>query len=207
LMLDGVKSVRFKKICQTITYLPHFVSWIIVATLVYRMLDPYSGIVNIIMNTFGQESITFMREAGYFKTILILSHIWKEVGWSSIIYLAAISAINPELYQAAMVDGASKFKQIIHITLPAIAPTIALMFVLGLGSLVSGNFDSVYNLMNPLVATKAEVIDTYVYRTGIQLAKYSYATSIGLVQSIFSVTLVFIGFKWAKKINGYSILE
>ncbi|WP_312372796.1 ABC transporter permease [Lachnoclostridium sp.] len=206
LMIDNVKNVRMKKLFQTITYLPHFVSWIIVATLVYRILDPYGGL-NLIIKFFGHDEINFMREGAYFKTILILSNVWKEVGWNSIIYLAAISSINPELYQAAMVDGAGKFKQILHITLPCIAPTIALMFILNLGNLVRGQFDSVYNLMNPLVATQAEVIDTYVYRTGIQLAKYSYATAVGLAQSLFSIVLVFIGFKWSKKMNGHSIID
>lgn len=206
ILLDEIKNIKFKRVCQTITYLPHFVSWIIVATMVYRMVDPYSGIVNIIIKALGGQPIEFMRESKYFWGILIGTGIWKEIGWNSIIYLAAISAINPELYSAAMVDGANRFQRIIHVTLPGIMPTVALMFVLGLGGLVHTNFDAVFNLMNPLVQTRAEVIDTYVFRTGIQLARYSYATAIGLTQSIISTILVFIGFRLANKINQYTIV-
>lgn len=206
ILLDEVKKMKFRRVCQTITYLPHFVSWIIVATMVYRMLDPYSGIVNIIIQAFGGQPVEFMREGKYFWGILITTGIWKEIGWNSIIYLAAISGINPELYSAAMVDGAGKFRRIIHITLPGIMPTVALIFVLNLGSLVHTNFDAVFNLMNPLIQTSAEVIDTYVFRTGIQLARYSYATAIGLTQSVISIILVFVGFKFANKINNYTII-
>lgn len=207
LMIDNIRSPRFKKASQTLTYLPHFVSWVIVATLVYRMVDPYSGIVNLAITKLGFESISFMRESSYFKPILIITGLWKEIGWSSIIYLAAISGIDPELYNAAMVDGAGKFRRIISITIPCIAPTIALMFILSLGSLAHANFDAVYNLMNSLVAREAEVVDTYVFRTGIQMGRYSYATAIGLSQSVFSIILVVFGFKLAKKYNDYSILD
>lgn len=207
LMIDNVRSPKFKKVSQTLTYLPHFVSWVIVATLVYRMVDPYSGIFNLAITKLGFERIPFMREADYFKPILIISGLWKEIGWSSIIYLAAISGVDPELYNAAMVDGAGKFRRIISITLPSIAPTMALMFILSLGGLAHANFDAVYNLMNPLVATEAEVIDTYVFRTGIQMGRYSYATAIGFTQSVFSIILVVFGFKLAKRFNDYSILD
>jgi len=206
ILLDEIKNIKFKRVCQTITYLPHFVSWIIVATMVYRLVDPYSGIINIIIQALGGQPIEFMRESKYFWGILITTSIWKEIGWNSIIYLAAISSINPELYSAAMVDGAGKFRRIIHVTLPGIMPTVALMFVLELGNLVHTNFDAVFNLMNPLVQTSAEVIDTYVFRTGIQMARYSYATAIGLTQSVISVIIVFIGFKLANKINQYTII-
>lgn len=207
LMIDNVRSRMFKRTAQTLTYLPHFISWVIVATLVYRMVDPYSGIINIILSRFGIDGIPFMREGEYFKPIFIISGLWKEIGWSSIIYLAAISGIDPELYNAAMVDGAGKFRRIISITIPSIAPTMALMFILSLGGLAHANFDAVYNLMNPLVARNADVIDTYVFRMGIQMGKYSYATAIGLVQSVFSIILVVAGFKLAKKYNDYSILD
>lgn len=206
LMLDSIKKARLKRIFQTITYLPHFVSWVIVATLVYRVLDLDSGIVNQIIKFFGNEGIPFMRQGEYFKTILIITLIWKEIGWNSIIYLAAISGIDTELYGAAMVDGANKFKQLLYITLPGIMPTIILMFILNLGTLVHVNFEAVYNLMNPLIYFNAEVIDTYVFRTGIQLAKYSYATAIGFSQSLISVTLVFVSFKLSKRVNDYTIL-
>jgi len=206
LLLDSIRSRRFKRFTQTITYLPHFISWVIVASLVYRMLDPETGMVNFLINAVGGESIPFMRDPRYFWGILVSTLIWKEIGWNSIIYLAAISGIDPQLYDAAKVDGAGRMRCVRHITLPSIAPTIALMFVLGLGSLVHVSFDAVFNLMNPLVYRSADVIDTYVYRVGIQMTKYSYATAIGLAQSVISVILVVFGFKLAKKFNGYSIV-
>jgi len=206
ILIDDVGKTFFKRIFQTISYLPHFVSWVIVATLVYRMLDFESGIVNYMLQTFGFEQVAFMRNADYFWTILIFTVIWKSIGWNSIIYLAAISGIDPQLYDAAMVDGAGKLRRIRHITIPGITPTIALMFVLSLGTLFTVNFDAVFNLMNPMVHAKAEVIDTYLYRTGIQMARYSYATSIGFMQSTISLIIVVVGFKIAKKINNYSII-
>lgn len=206
ILIDDVGKTFFKRIFQTISYLPHFVSWVIVATLVYRMLDFDSGIINYVLNALGAEQVAFMRNADYFWAILIFTVIWKSIGWNSIIYLAAISGIDPQLYDAAMVDGAGKIKRIRHITIPGIAPTVALMFVLSLGTLFTVNFDAVFNLMNPMVHAKAEVIDTYLYRTGIQMAKYSYATSIGFMQSTISLIIVVVGFKIAKKINDYSII-
>ena len=205
LVLDNLKNRAFKKISQTITYLPYFISWVIVATLVYRVLDPESGIVNFFIQTIGGEKIEFMRRSELFWPILILSAIWKDIGWNSIIYMAAISGIDQELYSAAMIDGAGRLKRIIFITIPSIMPTIALLFILSLGGLVRVNFDAVFNLMNPLLYTSAEVIDTFVFRTGIQHAKYSYATAIGLVQSIVSIIIVFIGFRIVKKNNDYTI--
>lgn len=206
LLLDSLRSRWFKRFTQTITYLPHFISWVIVASLVYRMLDPETGMVNFLINAVGGESIPFMREPRYFWGVLVLTLVWKEIGWNSIIYLAAISGIDPQLYDAAKVDGAGRMRCIRHITLPSIAPTIALMFVLGLGSLVHVSFDAVFNLMNPLVYKSADVIDTYVYRVGIQMTKYSYATAIGLAQSVISVVLVVFGFRLAKRFNAYSIV-
>ena len=206
LLLDNIKNVKLKKVTQTISYLPHFVSWVIVASLTYRMLDREGGIINLLLKALGQDAIGFMHKQEYFWFILIFVAIWKEIGWDSIIYLASMSSIDPQLYDAAMVDGAGKFKQVVHITLPSIFPTISLMLILKIGTLLTVNFDAVFNLMNPLVLPAAEVIDTYVYRTGIQLGKYSYATAIGFAQSTISIILVFIALKAAKKVNGYSII-
>lgn len=206
LMIDSVKNIYFKKITQTITYLPHFISWVIVASLVYRMLDTDSGIVNLGLKAFGMNSIAFMRNPESFWAILITTSILKEIGWGSIIYLAAISGIDTELYSAAAVDGANKIQRLLHITLPGIAPTIALMFILNLGSLVTVNFDAVFNLMNAMVLPTADVIDTYVFRTGILLGRFSYSTAIGFSQSVVSFILVFTGLTLSKKFNDYSIL-
>ncbi|MDG0790862.1 ABC transporter permease subunit [Cohnella ginsengisoli] len=206
LMIDAVASSRFRKVVQSVTYLPHFITWVFIASLVYRLLDTESGIVNLALVKLGFAPVSFMQSPGYFWFILVLASVWKSIGWNSIIYLAAISGIDPELHNAGMVDGASRFQRMIYITLPSIVPTIALMFVLSLGSLVSVNFEAVFNLMNGFVQEKADVIDTFVYRNGVQMIKFSYATAIGLAQSVIASILVFAGFKFSDKMNGTKLL-
>lgn len=206
ILIDNIKNIHFKKITQTLTYLPHFISWVVIASLVYRLLDESSGVLNIILSWFGKEPTSYMSAPEYFWPVLIITSILKEVGWGSIIYLAAISGIDPELYNAAAIDGANRFKQLIHITIPGILPTIVLMLILSLGSLVTSNFDAVFNLSNAQVLSAAEVVETYVLRTGIMLAKYSYSSAIGFTQSIISFLLVFIGIKLSKKYNDYTII-
>ncbi|MDG0814314.1 ABC transporter permease [Cohnella rhizosphaerae] len=206
LMIDAVASSRFRKVVQSVTYLPHFITWVFIASLVYRLLDTESGIVNLALVKLGFAPVSFMQSPGYFWFILVLASVWKSIGWNSIIYLAAISGIDPELHNAGMVDGASRFQRMIYITLPSIVPTIALMFVLSLGSLVSVNFEAVFNLMNGFVQEKADVIDTFVYRNGVQMIKFSYATAIGLAQSVIASILVFAGFKFSNKMNGTKLL-
>ncbi|MFD2328523.1 ABC transporter permease [Cohnella sp. GCM10020058] len=206
LMIDAVASSRFRKVVQSVTYLPHFITWVFIASLVYRLLDTESGIVNLALVKLGFEPVSFMQSPGYFWFILVLASVWKSIGWNSIIYLAAISGIDPELHNAGMVDGASRFQRMMYITLPSIVPTIALMFVLSLGSLVSVNFEAVFNLMNGFVQEKADVIDTFVYRNGVQMIKFSYATAIGLTQSVIASILVFAGFKFSNKMNGTKLL-
>nr|WP_286672308.1 ABC transporter permease subunit [Cohnella hashimotonis] len=205
-MIDAVASSRFRKVVQSVTYLPHFITWVFIASLVYRLLDTESGIVNLALVKLGFEPVSFMQSPGYFWFILVLASVWKSIGWNSIIYLAAISGIDPELHNAGMVDGASRFQRMMYITLPSIVPTIALMFVLSLGSLVSVNFEAVFNLMNGFVQEKADVIDTFVYRNGVQMIKFSYATAIGLAQSVIASILVFAGFKLSNKMNGTKLL-
>lgn len=206
LMLNEVARPGFRRTIQTITYLPHFISWVVVAGLVYRMLDVDAGSLNALLRLLGREVVPFMRLPDAFKPILIATTLWKEIGWNSIIYLAAISAIDPSIYDSARVDGAGRMRQMIHITIPMILPTATLLFILNLGMMVHANFDAVYNLMNPMVYVAADVIDTYVFRTGVQLARYSYATAIGFAQSMISVTLVFVGFRLAKRTNEYAIV-
>jgi len=205
LMIDSVRSKSFKRITQTITYMPHFLSWVIIAGLVYRMLAE-DGVVNAMIGYFGISPIAFMRSPELYWFIFIVVSILKEVGWGSIIYLAAISSIDPELYNAASIDGANQWRKLLYITLPGIAPAIALMFVLNLGTIVNVGFDAAFNLMNPLVMSTADVVDTYVYRTGILLGRFSYSTAVGLCQSVISFVLFFVGLKIAKKYFNYSII-
>jgi len=201
LLIDEVPGTRFKRFCQTITYLPHFVSWVILATLAYRLLDIDSGIVNLILSKIGLQPIAFMRESALFWPILIVISIWKEIGWNSIIYLATISNLDPGMYDSAKVDGAGRFKRMFYITLPSLAPIFSLMFILNLGTLFRVNFDAVFNLMNPMVMDSAEVIDTFVYRMGIKLGRYSYATAIGFAQSAISFILVYFSYRYSKILN------
>jgi putative aldouronate transport system permease protein len=192
LLLNEIKIMKFKRVSQTVSYLPHFVSWIIVTSLVTRFLDFRTGMVNNLLSSFGMDRIGFMREADFFWLIVIVSSIWKGLGWGSIIYLSALSGVNQELYEAAMVDGAGRWKQMVYITLPSIMPTIGLMFVLAVGGMIStgGLFDAVYNLSNPMVAAKAYTLELYVYYQGIIYMRYGYAQAIYLAQSLIALGMV-----------------
>ncbi|RED58192.1 putative aldouronate transport system permease protein [Cohnella phaseoli] len=206
LMIDAVRSTRVKKLVQSITYLPHFITWVFISSLVYRLLESESGIVNLLLVKLGLEPINFMQDPDYFWGILIVTSIWQSVGWNTIIYLAAITGIDPEIHSAAMVDGAGRFQRMISITLPCILPTIAILFVLSLGSLFTVNFEAVFNLMNGFVQSKADVIDTYIYRTGVQMAHFSYATAIGFARSLIAAALVVIGYLFSNKMNETKLL-
>ncbi len=204
LLVNEIKNAKFKRITQTITYLPHFISWIVISSMVYKMLDQNTGVVNDIIEFFGGERIGFMRESRYFWGIFVSVSIWKELGWNSIIYLAAMAGIDPELYEAAMVDGASRFKRVIYITIPCIAPTIGLMLILAMGHIVSGGgFSAIYNMQNPMVADVAEILETYSMKEGVFWGKYSYATAIGLTQSVVSFILVFLANSISRRLSGY----
>jgi len=191
ILLNEVKSPLFKRANQSILYLPHFISWVVLAGIFIQMLSPSTGIVNIILKAVGIKPIYFMASNFWWVVMFIISGIWQGAGWGSIIYLAAISAIDPELYEAARIDGAGKGSQIWHITLPGIKDTIAIMLILRMGSMMDIGFEHIYNLQNSAVYDVADVISTYVYRVGIQGAQFSYTTAIGLFQSVIALILVF----------------
>ena len=203
LLLNEIKFIKFKRVSQTVSYLPHFVSWIIVTSLVTRFLDYRTGMLNNLLASFGLERIGFMREADYFWTIVIISSIWKGLGWGSIIYLSALSGVNQELYEAARVDGAGRWKQTVYVTLPSIMPTIGLMFILSVGGMIStgGLFDAVYNLSNPMVASKAYTLELYVYYQGIIYLRYGYAQAIYLAQSLIALGMVLGANKIYRRLN------
>ncbi len=207
LLLNDVKNIGSRRVIQTITYLPHFISWVVVATMVYKMVDPTMGIINRIIMSRGREAIPFMREPRYFWNITILASIWKELGWSAIIYITAITGIDPQLYEAAVMDGAGRFRMIRSITLPSIAPTIALMFILKVSTIVSsgGLFDAVFNLSNPMVNERSYILEMYSYYEGIMSGKYSYATAITLTQSVVGLILVVSANEIYKKLTGKSV--
>ena len=202
IFLNEVKSKGFKKITQRIMYLPHFKSWVVLGGILIDMLSPSTGVINTIIKFFGGNPIYFMGKKEWWPAMFIISGIWQGAGWGTIVYLAAITGIDPELYEAARIDGAGKLKQIWYITLPCLKSTIVVRLILRMGSMMDIGFEQVYVLMNPAVRDVAEVISTYVYRVGIEGAQYSYTTAIGLFQSVISCILVFTTNKIARKING-----
>ena len=192
LMLNEVTHVRFKKTVQTISYLPHFLSWVVLAGMFQQLLSPNNGAVNAVLrDVFGvKESIYFLGNNKYFRGTLIVTDIWKNVGWSSILYLATISGIDPELYEAATVDGASRWQCTRYITIPSLVSTIVIMLILSIGSIMDAGFDQVFNLYNSAVYQTGDIIDTYVYRYGLGDMKYALATAVGLFKNVIAFVLV-----------------
>lgn len=206
-LINELSSKRFKKTVQTITYLPHFLSWATVIGFAYSMFALRGGYNDIMAAIFGEsyERVNILMDSKYFWGVLFFSGLWKEVGWSSIIYLAAITSIDPSLYEAARVDGANRFQQILKITIPAICPTVVIILIMNIGSIVTNNFEQVYGFQNVYTQDKTEVIGTLTYRMGIQAGRYSEATAFGLTQGLVSFTLVAITNKISKKISNIAI--
>ncbi|MBS4224844.1 sugar ABC transporter permease [Bacillus sp. FJAT-49682] len=191
LMFNEMKSNKMRNLFQSITYLPHFLSWVIIVGLLQRVLAPDIGLLNQVIKHFGGAGDKFfLMEKNYFYSVMFWSHVWKEIGWNSIIYFAAIAGINPEYYEAAKMDGANKLRQIWHITLPGIRPTIIILFILSLGNILSAGFDQIYLLKTPGNAEVAEIIDTYVIRVGLQGGQFGYATAVGMLQGVIGLILV-----------------
>lgn len=205
LLLNEARKAVFKRTIQTILYLPHFLSWVIVGGLVINFLSPSTGLLNDLIKLFGGESIFFMQEPGYFRTIVVSSGIWKEVGWGTIIYLAAMAGINPDLYEAAEVDGAGKMRQMWSITLPSLLPTIMVMLLLRIGNILDLGFEQIYILLNPLVTETGEVFDTYIYRIGLLGGQFSYTTAIGLFKSVIGFVMLVSANFISRKTTGNSI--
>lgn len=205
LMLNELKNGLFKKTVQTVTYLPHFISVVVVVSLVSSILSPTSGILNKIIAAFGFEPIFFMGKARWFRPIYIVSGIWQNMGWSAIIYLAALSGIDPALYEAAVVDGASKWQKMIHITIPSITGTIIIMFILKTGTIMNVGFEKVFLLGNDTTRQVSEVIATYVYKKGILSGSYSFATAIGLFNSIINFGIILFVNKISQKVSETSL--
>lgn len=191
LLLNEVRSRRFKKVTQTIVYLPHFISWVILAGLIAAFLHPDTGIINELVKLFNNgQGIDFLASKTYFRSVLVITEVYKGIGWGSIIYISAISSIDSEIYEAAMVDGASRFRRMWHITLPALRSTIIVVFILNMGGILNAGFEQIYLLYNARVYEVADIIDTYVYRSGMQSSNYSLATAAGLFKSVISLILV-----------------
>ncbi len=204
ILLNEVRHKLFKRSIQTIVYLPHFISWVTIAGIIFSLLSN-EGLVNKIITAFGGESVNFLTSNAMFRPLLVLSGIWKEAGWGTIIFLAALAGVNPDLYEAATVDGANRFKQIVHITLPSLLPVISILLILNFGSMMNGGFDQVFNLYNTMVYESGDVIDTYVYRIGLTQGKYSMATAIGLFLNIINFLLLILVNQTAKRMSGQDI--
>ena len=207
LMMNEVTHLRFKKTVQTISYLPHFLSWVVLAGMFQQLLSPNNGPVNAILrDVFGvKESIYFLGSNDYFRGTLVVTDLWKNVGWSSIIYLATIAGIDPTLYEAATVDGATRWQCTRYITLPSLVSTIVIMLILSVGSIMDAGFDQVFNLYNSAVYRTGDIIDTYVYRYGISDMRYDFATAVGLFKNVIAFILVVGTNLIARRISGECI--
>lgn len=204
LLLNEVTNVTFKRSLQTLIYLPNFLSWVIVAGLLVDILSS-DGIINGVLGLMGIEPIFFLGDTFWFPIVMILSDIWKGFGFGTVVYLAALTGIDPTLYEAAKVDGAKRWKQTLYITMPGIAPTIILMSVLSLGNVLNAGFDQIYNLYSPLVYETGDIIDTFVYRLGIEQAQYSPAAAVGIFKSGVSFILIMLAHYLAEKLADYHI--
>ncbi|MGN7456263.1 ABC transporter permease [Paenibacillus pasadenensis] len=204
ILLNELRHLRFKKLVQTVAYLPHFLSWVIMATIVIGIFG-YYGVVNTVLGMFGVSPQLFMADAGIFRQLLVGTDVWKEFGYNAIIYLAALTGINLNLYEAAAIDGASRWQLIRNVTLPAMTTTVVLLGVLSLGNVLNAGFDQVYNLYNPLVYSTGDILDTWVYRLGLQNLQFSLATAAGLFKSAISFVLIVVSYRLAYRYADYTV--
>jgi len=205
LLLNELRKEWLKRGVQTLIYLPHFLSWIILGGILIDILSPSQGIVNQLLGVFGIEPIYFLGDNRWFPITIVISDVWKEFGFNTIVYLAALTGINPSLYEAAVIDGASRWKQTLNITLPGILPIVVLLATLSLGNVLNAGFDQVFNLYSPSVYESGDIIDTLVYRVGLEQAQYSVATAIGLFKSIVSCVMISLSYFLAYRLANYRI--
>lgn len=206
LLLNEVRKEGVKRSIQTLVYLPHFLSWVILGGILIDLLSVKGGIVNrMIVDWFGMQPIFFLGDGDWFRFVIVVSDIWKEFGFAMIIYLAAIAGVNPALYEAAEMDGATRFQQTIHVTLPVMLPIIVVVATLQLGNVLNAGFDQIFNLYNPLVYDKGDVIDTFVYRSAILEGDFSFATAVGMFKSIISLVLIILSYRMAYRLGNYRI--
>ncbi|RAW13406.1 MULTISPECIES: sugar ABC transporter permease [Paenibacillus] len=202
LLINEVKNNKYKRFVQSVSYLPHFFSWIVVAYILQSLLTLDGGLVNQLIEKFGGDSVFFLGSTEWFRPMIVVSGLWKEVGWNTILYLAAITTIDPQLYEAARVEGAGRLAQIRNITLPGIMPTISIVLILSMPGLIAVGMDQIYPLMNPANQPVADVLDTYILRNGLQQGYFGMATAVGLLSSVISLVLVLCTNQMARKFNG-----
>ncbi len=205
LILNEVKHARYKKVVQTISYLPHFLSWVILAGVFQQLLSPSSGPVNAILTKFGIGQIYFLGDPRWFVFTIITTGIWQGVGWGTVIYLAAIAGIDPQMYEAVMLDGAGRWKQMRYITLPCLVPTITIILILNTGGILNAGFDQIMNMYNEGVYKVGDIIDTYVYRRGLEGMQYSFSTAVNLFKNVIGLGFVILTNSIAKKMGDSSL--
>lgn len=205
LLLNEVRNGPFKRICQTVSYLPHFVSVVVVVGMLYNFLSPIDGIINKFITMNGGTAVNFLGDPKWFRTLYISSGVWQNFGWDSIIYLAALSAVDPQLYEAAKIDGAGKFRQIVNITLPCISPTIVILLIMSVGNLMNVGFEKIILMYSPATYETADVISTYVYRRGITGSQFGFGAAVGLFNSLINFVLIMSVNKISKKLSDISL--
>ncbi|MDF2921430.1 MAG: sugar transporter permease [Paenibacillaceae bacterium] len=204
LLLNEIRHALFKRIVQTFSYLPHFISMVVICGFIIDFTNR-NGIINTIISWFGGTPSALLANPGNFRSIYVISQIWQEIGWASIIYLAALSGVNPELYEAAKMDGAGRFKQIFHITIPAILPVISILLILKMGSLLEIGFEKIILLYNPATYETADVISSFVYRMGVVERDYSFTSAVGLFQSVVNFVMLLSANTLSKRLSGNSL--
>lgn len=205
LLINEVRKKMLRSAVQTFVFLPHFLSWVVLGGIFLEILDPSSGLVNEALKVLGFQPVFFLGENNWFVFTVVASDVWKEFGYGSIIFLAALAGINPALYEAAQLDGAGRWKQMLHVTLPSLIPTIAVVLTLSISQVLNVGFDQIFNLYNPLVYGKGDIIDTFVYRMGLVDGNYSFSTAVGLFKSVVSLFLILGAYRIAYKVAGYKI--
>lgn len=205
LLLNEIRVSWYKRIVQTIVYLPYFISWVLMAGIIVDIFSPTGGIVNQALSFFGMDSIYFLGDNKWSRFTIIITEIWKNTGWGTIIYMAALTGIDLNLYEAAVIDGAGRWKQMLHVTLPGILPTIVLVGTLSLANVLNAGFDQIYNLMNGVTMETLDIIDTLVYRLGLGNGQFSISTAAGLFKSVISSIFIILSYRLADKFTGYKI--
>ena len=205
LLLNEIRLKAYKRVTQTLMYVPHFISWVVLGGIATNFLSMTDGLINDVIVSLGGTKINFLGSSEWFRTVIIATNIWKEAGWGTIIYLAGLSAINPEYYEAATVDGANRWQRIWHITLPGVSGTIVIMLVLAVGGLMNNGFEQIYLFQNDLNRSVSEVFETYTYQIGIVGGRYSYSTAVGLFKNVIGTVLIFSTNRIAKKLGGSTL--
>lgn len=201
ILLNEIKCKAYKRVAQSVLYVPHFISWVVLGGIVITLLSPSTGVINGALKMLGFEPIYFLASEGWWPVVFVVSEMWQSVGWGTIIYMAAITGISPDLYEAAIIDGASKWKQMLHITLPGISTTVVIMLIMRMGKMLEMNFEQIYALQNDAVRNVSEVISTYEYRIGLQGARYSYTTALGLFKGVVGIIFITLTNKLANHIG------